>query len=136
VADLHDRHVEIRREHGFVHRVRVRGHEFTVDEPASLGGTDTAASPLELLAASLGACTASTIEMYAAHKGWDLGAVEVEVHLRPPRAGERARFELTLRVAAALDDEQLARLEAIARKCPVRRALEGADVVERLERTA
>jgi putative redox protein len=134
VTELSHKHVEIRREEGFRHTVHVRGHRFPVDEPVELGGGDTAASPLELLAASLGACTASTIEMYADRKGWDVGGVEVDVDFSPPRSGTRARFELTLRVPAALDSAQVERLEWIARKCPVRRTLEGAEFVERVER--
>ena len=134
MAELADKHVEIRREEGFRHWVTTRGHKFVVDEPVSLGGTDTAASPLELLAASLGACTATTIEMYAQRKGWDVGAMEVVVDFSPARGGACARFELTLRLSPDLDEEQQERLAWIGRKCPVRRALQGAEVVERLER--
>jgi putative redox protein len=131
---LADKFVLVRREVGFRHNVSVRGHRFAVDEPLPLGGSDTAASPLELLAASLGACTASTIEMYAERKGWDVGAVEVDVHFVPPRKPEPGSFELTIRLPASLTDEQVERLESIGRACPVRRTLEGATVTERLER--
>lgn len=134
MSELVDKHVRVRRELGLLHRVEVRSHTFTVDEPPEVGGSDTAASPLELLAAALGACTASTIELYAERKGWDVGAVEVDVDLAPPRAGERARFDVTLRLPAVVDPERLERLEEIGRKCPVRRTLAGADVVDRVER--
>lgn len=134
MSEISDKHVEIRREDGFRHRVTTRGHTFAVDEPVPLGGTDSAASPLELLAAAVGSCTASTIEMYAKRKGWDLGAVEIDVDFSPPRSGKRASFALTIRLPPGLDAEQIERLESIARACPVRRTLEGADVVERLER--
>ena len=134
MAEIADKYIEVRRDEGFRHWVTVRGHTFAVDEPAALGGTDTAASPLELLAAALGSCTASTIEMYAQRKGWDVGAVEVDVAFSPPRSGGRARFELTIRLPGGLDAEQVARLETIGRACPVRRTLEGADVVEHVER--
>ena len=133
-AEIADKFVQVRRETGFRHRVSVRGHEFAVDEPETIGGTDTAASPLELLATALGACVASTIEMYAERKGWEVGSVEVDVHFAPPRKPEPARFELAIRLPAALTDEQVERLEQISRACPVRRTLEGAQVVERLER--
>jgi putative redox protein len=136
VTELADKHVEIRRDGGYRHRVTVRGHAFAVDEPLALGGTDSAASPLELLAASLGACTASTIEMYAERKGWDVRSLEVDVDFSPPRSGGRGRFDVTLRLPETLDAEQVERLEWIATKCPVRRTLEGADVVERVERPA
>lgn len=40
--------------------VRVRDHSFTVDEPAALGGTDTAANPVEYALAALGSCQVIT----------------------------------------------------------------------------
>ncbi len=50
---------------------------------------DQAASeptPEELLAASLASCTATTMELYARRKGWELAEVEVDVD-RPSPAG-------------------------------------------------
>ena len=81
--------VVARRTEGFAHEVEIEGgHTLLVDEPASAGGTDTGPSPGRLLAASLAACTAITIEMYADRKGWEIGPIEVEVdvHLRGSRA--------------------------------------------------
>ena len=46
---------------------------------ADRGGTDTGPRPTQLLAASLAGCTAITVEMYADRKGWDVGAIEVDV---------------------------------------------------------
>jgi putative redox protein len=109
----------------YVHRVAIRGHELTVDEPPEDGGTDTGPSPQELLAASLAACTAITIEMYASRKGWALGPVEVEVEYEVPERGEPTNFKLGLRLPGALTDEQVERIGAIAARCPVHRTLEG-----------
>jgi putative redox protein len=61
------------------HTVQVRDHQMTVDEPLDAGGQDTGPDPQELLAVSLASCTAITMEMYAARKGWDIGGVEVDV---------------------------------------------------------
>jgi putative redox protein len=123
----------VRRENGLLHRVRARGHEFLVDEPREAGGGDQAASPLELLASALGACTAATLELYAARKSWELGAVEVDVELVPAAVEEPARFTIAIRLEGDLDEPQLERLEQVARACPVRRALEGSLLSERLE---
>ena len=68
------------------HTVQVRDHQLTVDEPIELGGDDTGPDPQELLAVSLASCTAITMEMYAARKGWDIGHVEVDVEYTPRRA--------------------------------------------------
>ena len=58
-----------RRIEGFQHRVEVDGHELITDEPQDAGGTDKGPSPTRLLTASLAACTAITIVMYADRKG-------------------------------------------------------------------
>jgi putative redox protein len=121
---------------GFRHIVKVRQHRFNVDEPVDAGGDDAAPSPQELLAASLASCTAVTIEMYAARKGWDLGAVEVECEYVPAERGCPTKFTLTLRVPSHLSDERVQRLKVIATKCPVHRTLDGEVMFdERVERT-
>jgi putative redox protein len=120
---------------GFRHVVKVRQHRLNCDEPVDQGGDDAAPSPQELLAASLASCTAVTMEMYAARKGWNLGAVEVECEYTPSERGCPTKFTLTLRVPADLSDEQLQRLKVIATKCPVHRTLDGEVMFdERVER--
>ncbi|MCL2768685.1 MAG: OsmC family protein [Solirubrobacterales bacterium] len=125
---------------GFRHTVRVRGHLITVDETLEAGGTDTGPDPQELLAASLASCTAITLEMYAARKGWGVGHVEVDVQYTPAERGTPTRFDLVLRLPAELSDEQAERLCVIAAKCPVHRALDGEvmfrERVERVQLTA
>jgi putative redox protein len=119
----------------FKQRVRVGNHELVADEPAAKGGTDTGPEPLELLAASLASCTAVTMEMYASHKGWDIGDVEVEAQFSPADRGCPTRFGLVLRFPDHLTDEQVERLQVIAAKCPVHRVLEGEVMFdERVER--
>jgi putative redox protein len=117
--------VVARRRDGFAHDVEVEGgHTVRVDEPRGNGGTDTGPSPTRLLAASLAACTAVTIEMYAERKGWELGAVEVEADVEYD-GYMPASFAVTLRLPEGLGDAQRERLLAIAAKCPVHRALSG-----------
>jgi putative redox protein len=109
----------------FTHRIDVRHHHLTTDEPVEHGGEDDGPSPQELLAASLASCTAVTIEMYAKRKGWELGPIEVEVEYTPAERGCPTRFSLSLRLPSGLPDEQVERLRVIAAKCPVHRTLEG-----------
>jgi putative redox protein len=101
----------------------------------ALRGDDAAPSPQELLAASLASCTAVTIEMYAARKGWELRDVEVACDYVPGERGCPTKFTLTLRLPSDLTDDQVSRLKVIATKCPVHRTLDG-DVMfdERVER--
>lgn len=124
------------RNSGYRHVVKVRQHRLNVDEPLDSGGDDTAPSPQELLAASLASCTAVTMEMYAARKGWNLRDVEVECEYTPAERGCPTKFSLTLRLPSDLTDEQVQRLKVIATKCPVHRTLDGEVMFdERVERT-
>ena len=128
-----------RRTGTYRHMVDIRSHHISVDEPLDAGGDDTAPSPQELLAASLASCTAITVEMYAARKGWDLGYVEVECEYTPAERGCPTKFDLILKLPANASEEQAERLRVIAAKCPVHRTLDGEvmfnERVERLELT-
>ncbi len=109
----------------FTHTVDIRNHNVLVDEPSDRGGDDDGPSPLELLAASLASCTAITVEMYAQHKGWDIGKVEVAVDYTPSERGCPTKFALELKLPAHTTPEQREKLQVIAAKCPVHRVLEG-----------
>ena len=120
---------------GYTHRIEIRRHELSADEPQAQGGNDQAPTPQELLGASLAACTAITIEMYAGRNGWDLGEVVVECEYEQADPGSPTDFTITLRLSAELSDEQLERIQRIAAKCPVHRTLEGeARFEQRVER--
>jgi putative redox protein len=118
--------VVARRRDGYTHDVEIdTGHTIVIDEPAESGGTDLGPSPTRTAAAGLAACTAITCEMYAERKGWDLGAVEVDVDLEYGHSSTIELATVTLRVPKPLDDAQRERLLVIAGKCPVHRALFG-----------
>src|ERR1017187_10616553 len=62
------------------HEIDVNGrHTITTDEPESVGGTDTAPAPHELLAATLASCVSTMIVLYAQRRDWRLGDVRVDV---------------------------------------------------------
>jgi putative redox protein len=129
-------HASAQRLGGYRHVVKVRQHRLNSDEPVDCGGDDAAPSPQELLAASLATCTAVTMEMYAARKGWQLRDVEVACEYTPAERGCPTKFSLTLRLPSDLTDEQVQRLKVIATKCPVHRTLDGEVMFdERVERT-
>src|SRR5207237_366408 len=46
---------------GFAQRIEIGSHHLDADEPAAFGGTDTGASPYDLLLAALGSCTSMTV---------------------------------------------------------------------------
>ncbi len=117
------------------HTVQVRDHQLVVDELINSGGDDTGPDPLELLAVSLASCTAITVEMYAARKGWDIGHIEVDAEYSPAERGCPTKFQLVMRLPDDLPEDQVEKLRVIAAKCPVHRALEGEVMFqERIER--
>jgi putative redox protein len=123
-----------RRVEGYAHEVEVDGHHVVTDEPREAGGNDEGPSPTRLLTASLAACTATTVEMYADRKGWELGAVEVEAELVSAEQDEPIRYAVDVRIPTALTGEQVERIKAIAGKCPVHRTLTGqVEIEDRVE---
>lgn len=110
-------------------------HVLGADEPERLGGQDTGLAPYELLLASLGACTAMTLRMYAERHGWKLDRISVALrHVRKPPSAPGGppldRFERQITLRGALDDTQRNRLLEIAEKCPVSQTLGRVSSVE------
>ncbi|MBU7319082.1 OsmC family protein [Paenibacillus oleatilyticus] len=60
-------------------KARSRQFELTIDEPKSLGGTDTGMNPVEALLASLGACQSIVARVYAPKFGVKLDDFQVDV---------------------------------------------------------
>ncbi|MFW2350180.1 alpha/beta fold hydrolase [Qipengyuania sp.] len=131
--------VVVKTGHGkFGTEVHTRSHRFLADEPTSYGGDDSGPTPYDLLNAALGTCTAMTMELYAARKGWPLEGVTVTVtherdhkhdsgHVTAMEEG-RSLQALNRRIELrgdGLDEDQRQRLTEIADKCPVHRTLEG-----------
>jgi len=131
--------VVIGREH-YRTRINIHGHELTADEPRTLGGGDCGPTPYDLLTASLGACTAITLRMYADRKQWPLEAVQIalrhaKVHGDDCRDCGRQghamdRIERDIRLHGALTEAQRQRLLEIADRCPLHRSLQGRILIE------
>ena len=116
--------VTARRQQGFTHEVEIQGgHHLVIDEPEESGGANQGPSPTRTLAATLAACTAITMEMYAGRKGWELGEVEVEVEMEYAQSAVPNSFVVILRLSKGLTSEQVERLKVIAGRCPVHRVL-------------
>lgn len=101
-------------------------HSWLADEPSDKGGGNLAPDPTRLLLSSLGACTAITLQMYAARKQWPLAGMQVELQFNPagkPAAGTDITRRITLQ--GGLTDEQRTRLLQVANACPIHNVLTG-----------
>lgn len=129
-------------------KVEAGAHAFTIDEPASLGGTDLGANPVDHLLAALGACNVITYQVWAAKLGIRLDGVDIELagdldirgflgldpDVRPGFQGIEVRVTLrgpeTRERYAALQDTVEAHcpvLDNLTRGVPVRVAVDIAD---------
>jgi len=105
----------------YVQTIAIRQHRLTADEGAEHGAADTGPTPSELLLGALASCVAVTVQMYARRKGWPLTHVRVEVNGRD----EQGTYVIDRKVVldGDLDDDQRARLQDIAGRCPVAKRL-------------
>ena len=109
---------------GTRHTVRIRAHEFPVDAAVAAGGTDAGPQPHDLYDASLGACKALTVLVYAKRKG--IPVEEIEVVVDRDDSEERKgtyRLATSLRLTGNLSEEQRAELLRVAGKCPLHRLM-------------
>jgi uncharacterized OsmC-like protein/pimeloyl-ACP methyl ester carboxylesterase len=124
---------------GFRTEIVASGHPLVSDEPRAVGGTNAGPAPYDLLAASLGACTAMTLRLYAERKGWPLERTVVRLGHRRVHAEDCAGcegsassridvLERELELEGPLDGDQRQRLLEIAERCPVHRTLTGGAV--------
>ena len=105
------------------HEIDVNGrHTITTDEPAKLGGSDTAPTPHELLPAMLASCVSTMITLYARTRDWELQDLQVDVTYDPDSTPRNV--ELTVHLPDGLTPDQVKRLTRVADTCPVKRAFE------------
>jgi putative redox protein len=118
---------------GFAQKIDIGPHHIGADEPASFGGTDSGASPYDLILAALGACTSMTIGFYARKRNWPVDKITVslrhsKIHARDcddceTKEGRIDRINMEIHLDGALTDEQRAKLMEVAGKCPVHQTL-------------
>jgi uncharacterized OsmC-like protein len=118
--------ITITRQEGLAFDIRLRGHQLTTDMSAQEGGCDQGCNPIELLAASVGACLAIMTQRYCNEHGYTHGDVQVtlttELAALPKRAAAFiADIELPAGVSLA-DRRELSRLVA---QFPVPASLHG-----------
>lgn len=109
--------------------VKARHHLFTADEPQNLGGDDKGPNPMELLAASLAACTNITLQMYAKRKKWAIEAIHIEVTFETDRNTDTTTFNRNIVLRAELDQEQQQKMLEMAEACPIHKVLHNKAVI-------
>lgn len=113
-------------------------HSLIADEPKKMGGDDLGPSPYEFLLASLGSCTAMTMQMYARNKKWPLEKIKITLsHKKEEHTSDDMLkkqkidvIERNIVVEGDLDQKQQSRLLEIADRCPVHRTLKNSPKIE------
>jgi uncharacterized OsmC-like protein len=100
------------------------GSRISTVPPRDNGGDGSSFSPTDLVGAALASCALSTMALVAGREGlgWGNARAEVEKRMTPPprRIGE---LVLVVHMPREVRPEHRARLEEIARTCPVARSL-------------
>jgi len=107
---------------GTRHTVRIRNEAFAADV-TQLDGQG-AATPHDLYDASLAACKALTVMLYAQRK--NMPVEDIEVLVDRDDSEERKgiyRLKTSLRVTGTLDETQRAELLRVAGKCPIHKLM-------------
>jgi putative redox protein len=97
------------------------GNKVVADEPIAKGGQDKGFSPKELLASALAACTSATIRIYCNRKGWEIKNIHIEIELVEEEG--KTSFKRVLEFEGNFNEEQKARLLAVANACPIHKIL-------------
>lgn len=103
-------------------------HAWSADIDKTLGGTDLAPDPHELLDSALAACTLLTLELYIRRKQLAVSQLAVQVeHVEGKGEDGQPLYQLQrkLRIEGELSDAERQRLLEIAGRCPIHRILEG-----------
>ncbi len=110
-------------------------HTWPADEPLDFGGTDLGPNPYDLLLGAVASCTVITLSSYAQRKGIQISSISAEYSYAKVHAADCVECDdshtgmvdhVTSRIFidGDFDAATRARLEDIARKCPVHRTLE------------
>jgi len=134
IKSTHDVVASLDDEDRFTTQLKLGTHYLKADEPMRVGGNDYGPTPYELLAGSLSACTAMTIQMYAKRKGWFIENVKVHTSYSRDYATDCGScsddasskidtFTRKIELDANLDERQMQRILEIAGKCPIHKTL-------------
>ncbi|HVV51617.1 MAG TPA: OsmC family protein [Polyangia bacterium] len=102
-------------------RVRLGEHELVFDQPRSVpGGEDRGPSPLDVMAAAVGACAHYFAAAYLHGRGLPTEGLSVEVEGEKERVpvSRIGRLVMRVRVPAGLSEKQVSGIERAIKSCP------------------
>jgi len=101
------------------------GTALQTDAPLDNGGRGESFSPTDLVAAALGTCMTTTMDLYAKRNGLNIdGAKAVVVKQMTSKPVRRiGRLEVVVTVPLPANHPQRAALEKVALNCPVQKSL-------------
>lgn len=110
-------------------RISIDSHELFADVDTSLGGEDSAPDPHDLLDASLAACTAITLSMFAKRRAIPLDGINIDLD-RDASKEKQGEYNLALNIqfVGNLSSEQTQQLLDIVAKCPIHKLLSHASI--------
>jgi uncharacterized OsmC-like protein len=122
--------IVVTHEGGVRFAAQIRQHRVLVDQPHRGGGDDTAASPIELLGASLGTCVAYYVQQFCDSRGLPYEGLRVSVEQVPAAIPSRTgKFVVHVTLPTELPPQYAALLDRVARSCPAHNTLSlGAEV--------
>jgi len=110
---------------GDAYAITARGHVMLTDQAVADGGKDAAATPTELLVASLASCVAFYTGRYLLRHGLDRGglAVTAEYAMAAGRPARVSAVRLRITVPGGIPPQRAAALLAVASHCTVHNTL-------------
>jgi len=100
------------------------GEKILTDAPASVKGQAHYFSPTDLVAAALGSCVLTMMGVAAEREGIDLSGVRIEVDKEMSGTPSRiSKLSVAVTMPPGLSAEHRAKLENIAKRCPVHATL-------------
>lgn len=117
--------IEVRHDGGDRFTLAIRGHELTVDQPVSDGGTDEGPTPTELFVAGLASCVGFYAERFLRRHGIDGEGLGVAGSwtMAEDRPARVASIDLVVQLPDGFPQDQRDRLMAVVEHCTVHNSL-------------
>ena len=117
--------VTVRHVDGDAYAITARGHAMLTDQAVADGGTDAAATPTELLVASLASCVGFYTGRYLVRHGLDPAgfAVTAEFAMAAGRPARVGAVRLRITVPGGVPPQRVGALLAVASHCTVHNTL-------------